>query len=861
MRKPSEAAVATDALLERDSYLELLDELSSTGAGQLVLVAGEAGAGKTALLRRFCARHPDAMVLWGACDALFTPRPLGPLFAISEQAGPELRELVRGGGRGHDVATTLLADLEGERSTIVVLEDLHWADEATLDLLRILGRRIESAHALVLASFRDDELDRAHPLRIVLGELAGAPATHRVSLPSLSRDAVAALAEPYGVDADRLYRMTGGNPFFVTEVLAAPSPEIPATVRDAVLGRAAQLEPPARELLDAVAVATPHAEVWLLEALADDLDPLDDCVAAGMLVAEDGAVHFRHELARLAVESAIPPNRARMLHRAALEALTSPEREQDAARIVHHAEAAGNAEAVLSFAPIAAHRAQRAAAVREAAALYGTALRFASDLPAEDRAELLEQYSHNCYMSEQLKEALAAREEALAIRRDLGDPLREGDSLRWQARLLWAVGRVEEAEEAAEESVGVLEQLPPGNELAMAYAVVASFRLIEDDLDEAIAWGTRAIELARRVDEREPLTHALATVGAAQIGRSESEGHSNVARSIELSVAAEVPQHAVRAYSVAGTAALETLDFDAADRYIRQGLDFLDSLDVTSWQDYFFAMRAYSHFLRGAWTEATDDAELVLAQSRTLPLARLIALVVLGRVRARRGDPGIWEPLDEALALAAPGETQQVCGVAVARAEAALLEGRPAVVHEHTEAALELARERRNAFWLGELAVARRRAEIVEPPPHTVGPYALELAGDHAGAAAWWEERGCPYNAAAALAQSPEESELREALARFERLGTSAAAATVHKRLGLRGPRAATRANPAGLTRRELEVLELVASGMRNREIAERLSLSERTVEHHISAVLGKLGVRSRVEAASEAARLGLVER
>jgi DNA-binding CsgD family transcriptional regulator/tetratricopeptide (TPR) repeat protein len=855
-------STVADALLERDPYLQLLDELLTGAAGgQLVLVAGEAGAGKTALLRHFCARHASPRVLWGACDALFTPRPLSPLLPIAEQAGGELRELVRQGSWAYEVGAALIRELERERPTVVVLEDLHWADEATLDLLRILGRRIEGTEALVLASFRDDELDRAHPLRIALGELVSAPAVRRLSLAPLSREAVGELAAPHGVDRDELYRMTGGNPFFVTEVLAAPSPEIPATVRDAVLGRAARLDAPARTLLEAVAVTTPHAELWLLEALADDLDPLDECLASGMLVAEQDAVRFRHELARLAVESAIPPHQARALHRAALEVLTSPDRELDPARIVHHAEAAGDAHAVLEFAPIAAERAERAAAVREAVAHFATALRFAGGLPPDRRAELLEHYSHACYMCEQLEEALDAREQALEIRRRLGDPVRKGDSLRWYARLLWTVGRVAEAETAALEAVRVLEPLPPGYELAMAYAGVASFRLISDDHAEAIAWGERAIELAGRVDEVEPLVHALATVGAAQITLGQDEGHSKIERSIELALNAGMPQHPVRAYSVAGTAALDAFDFPAAERYIQHGLDYLDSLDVTHWQGFLIAIRAYSNLQQGAWTEATDDAALVLAQPRTLPLARVIALVVLGRIRARRGDPGVWEPLDEAFALAAAGDPQQVCGVAVARAEASLLEDDASAVRGHTDEAHALALERRHGFWLGQVAVARRRAGILEPAPATIEPYTLELSGQHRRAGAWWAERGCPYEAAAALGQSDDESALEGALAQFERLGATRAAAAVAKRLGRRGARATTRANPAGLTQRELEVLGLVAAGLRNREIADRLSLSTRTVDHHVSAVLGKLGVRSRVEATSEAARLGLVQR
>ena len=171
-------------------------------------------------MSRFCEEHGrSARILWSACDALFTPRPLGPLLDVAEVTGGELEELVESGARPHEVAAALMGELRTRAPTILVIEDLHWADEATLDVLKLLARRIEGAPALILASYRDEELDRAHPLRLVLGEFASGQAVERLKLEPLSPAAVAALAEPHGVDADELYRKTEGNPFFVTEVL------------------------------------------------------------------------------------------------------------------------------------------------------------------------------------------------------------------------------------------------------------------------------------------------------------------------------------------------------------------------------------------------------------------------------------------------------------------------------------------------------------------------------------------------------------------------------------------------------------------------------------------------------------------
>src|SRR6266540_603751 len=338
---------------------ECVEAVQRNSCGRVLLIGGEAGVGKTALLRRFCDDRPAAArLLWGACDALFTPRPLGPFVDIAESTGGELEELVETGARPYEVAAALIRELRTRSPTVLVLEDVHYADEATLDVLRLLARRVETVPALVLASYRDDELDRGHPVRVALGELSTGEATGSMKVAPLSAAAVAKLAEPLGVDAEELYRKTSGNPFFVTEALAAGADEIPHTVRDAVLARAARLSPAARTLLDAVAVVPPQAELWLLESLADDaVDRLEECLSSGMLASVSGGVAFRHELARLAVEESLPPNRRLELHRKPLRALEDPPSgTPDLARLAHHAEAVGEANAVLKFASAAGAR-------------------------------------------------------------------------------------------------------------------------------------------------------------------------------------------------------------------------------------------------------------------------------------------------------------------------------------------------------------------------------------------------------------------------------------------------------------------------------------------------------------------------
>src|SRR5215471_10701631 len=312
-------------LLERSVQLSSLGgalAAAASGLGRIVLVAGEAGIGKTALLRRFCADvDGSARVLWAGCDPLFTPRPVGPGLELAGVLGGEVAARAADGARPYDVAVALLRELEAGPS-VMVLEDVHWADEATLDVIRVVGRRMEQVPALLVLSYRDDELDRSHPLRIVLADLPGSDRVTRLALTGLSPRAVAELAGPAGVDAGELHRWTAGNPFFVTEVLAAGTGLVPRSGRDAVLGRAARLGRPARDLLDAAAVVPGPAELWLLEALAPAAgEALDECLGAGMVVLAGGRVEFRHQIARQVVEESLPPGRRAGLHRAALAAL------------------------------------------------------------------------------------------------------------------------------------------------------------------------------------------------------------------------------------------------------------------------------------------------------------------------------------------------------------------------------------------------------------------------------------------------------------------------------------------------------------------------------------------------------------
>jgi DNA-binding SARP family transcriptional activator len=804
-------------LLERELSLEALNEYAvqaRRGEGRLVLIGGEAGVGKTVLVERLQRDLPDACWWWGICDGLFTPRPLGPLFDLADQLGGVLLERCRAGASREELFRALLRQVSGPGLlNVVVVEDVHWADEATLDLLRYLGRRLRDAAVLLIATYRDDSLAAGDSLRVALGDLASQRCTCRIELAPLSLEAVRAPAGGSGLSAAELYELTGGNPFYVTEVLRAGMERVPPSARDAVLARAARLSAGSREVLDVAALSGSRIEVRLLESVTGcQRSAIDQLLVSGLLAWEGGWVRFRHEIARLAVAQAVPAYLGQTIHGLVLETLRSFGCEDDA-RMAFHAEAAGDGTAVVRYASAAAHRAAGLGAHREAAAQFERALRFVGGADPATLAGLYERLADELPLLDRWADASDAAERALALWREAGDRQREGNALRRLSRIRWNLYRGRDAVAAAEAAISVLEALGPSVALAQAYATFASQRMVHADHDAAIDLALRAHELAARFGATDVCSDALNTQ-AVCISAKGLEWAGQMRRALDLALAGNHHDESARAYAHLCEIRVGKREFTEAERYLAEGIAYCDEHDLTT---YAFCLRgSQSSMLEytGRWDQAIALSTRILIEAGPSPANRLCTLIRLGTLRARRGEPRVWECLDEAAATAdQTGEPQQQVPARLARAEAHWLEDSPDAARREAELAAG-ACTRLDAWHRGTATTWLWRTGSTHPVGEDIGgdiaePYRLMIEGHPVRAARAWTRLGCPYDAAMTVAETADEASLREAIGILTGLGAQPGTRIVRQRLqalsarSIRPAPVAARLHPSGLTGRE----------------------------------------------------------
>jgi DNA-binding CsgD family transcriptional regulator len=853
-------------LIERESQLAALHQYAdeaSQGHGRLVLISGEAGVGKSVLLEEFAQGLEDARWLWAACDGLFTPAALGPLLDIASQLDGELLRLCRAEARRDQLYGALLGQLgDLESLTVLAIEDVHWADEATLDLLSYLGRRIQHLRVLLLVTYRDDALAVDDPLRLTLGTLASQRATRRLSLATLSVGGVGILAQGSGIDAAELHQLTAGNPFFVTEVVQAGSDALPASVRDAVLARTRTLKTQARDALEVAALIGSRMQSELLVTLIDDPLIMDELISRGLLIKDGDDLRFRHEIARVAVEAAIPPYRKAAIHTKIMDALLSSGSDDDA-RLAFHGEGAGRTDLVLWYGSRAGRRASELWAHREAATQYGRALRAASDSDIRTRAELSDALAHELALLDRWEESANMRTAALQLWREAQDPGRQSRSMREFSKAMWRLCRGPECIQAAEAALALAEPLGQGLELAQAYESLAYRRMRKGRHSEAIALARQARKIAEQFGLSDVMSDAL--VAEAYVVRVMGGNWTvPMQAALEAALSGNHEEQAGRVFALTYLMYSTDLRHGEGEQCYTQAVAYCEEHDIGTFAVCLEGERTAYLEKIGRWDECVSLAHALLYRYTLSPWNRLKPLCSMAKVMARRGQQGCWPYLDEAIESAMRlGEPDWIVPVGMARTEAYWLEG-------HLDAAIsELGRVRDVAAGLpvaqrAWVALWNRRltgiTDVID-----LEPFASQLAGDAPHAAELWDRLGYGYEAALALLDTKDEALLRESLTRLTDLGAVAAARLVRRtmrELGIRsipaGARTAARTHPRGLTKREQEILELLSEGQSNEEISATLFISVRTVEHHVSAILSKLGASTRKGATKEARRFGL---
>jgi len=855
-------------LLERDHELQQLSDalhLAKGGLGRIALVSGEAGIGKTSLVQQFLISISGVRILLGGCEALYSPRPFGPMHDMADGLGPELIDLLARDGQRANFFNALLANLKGaSECTVMVLEDMHWADAATLDLVKFLARRIQRVSVLFVLTFRNDELDRSHPLRGVLGDLPP-EAVMRIPMNPLSEAGVVALALKSQRSPAGLFQVTNGNPFFVTEAIRSEG--VPESIRDAVLARANRLPSAARNLVELTSVVPARIEAEIVaDILAPDQDDLSAALFSGLLISDGRSYAFRHELARIAILQTLAAPFAASLHAKVLLYLVRAQVKVPMARLVHHASGANDSEAVLQFAPLAAAEAASSGTNREAARLFGIALQNSGAVDVLTRAHLLERRAYYCYLTDQMDEAIAAHRATLAIWRSEGNALREGYALRWLSRYFSCIGQRTNAEKYADDALQVLNSFPDSREYGWAMSNRAQLSMNLEKTDDALVWGQRAIDLATRLGDQEILSHALNSVGTVTSLCGRQAGRAMLERSLAIAHEHGYRELIARAYSNLTFTAIEARDYAYAQHTLTESFAYFDGQEFDSWYYFNVGRDARLKFEQGLWDQAAELAGSIAKRQEVAVTSRISSQAILARIRMLRGDPGGTDLLLEAKELARPtGELMQIAPVAIALAEAHWLKMVGVHDDEFLLQAIDLSKQCQDArlhgellFWARQIGLAVADSDLMEQP------YLYQFHAQWREAADFWGILGCPYDKALALLGG-DENGVVEALQILETLGASAAVKCCREKLhqsgvrGIaRGPRKTTSNNFSGLTNRELEILLLLAEGLTNADIAARLVRSEKTVDHHISAILSKLKVRSRVEAAALVSRLGM---
>ena len=854
-------------LAERETELaRLATLLGGIGPGGCVVtVSGEAGIGKTALLREFVTRlGEDYRCVWAMCDALFTPRPLGPVHDIAATIiGPTEDWLT---SSGTTLFSGLLAELsDSDRPTVLIIEDIHWADIGTLDFIRFLGRRINLCGTLMIVSFRSDELGRAHPLLRVLDHIPS-DQLERIDLQPLSLAAVQHMTGETGRDPAKLLAVTGGNPFFLSEILATEDVQrkVPASVQDAVNGRLSRLRPEQIKLLEALSVIPVPIVPELHCGWIDNYQELlSECLDLSILVEDmDGQLRFRHELARLATGNRCSSIELRNLHARHLAHILQHSEDHDAGELLHHARGAADAALVLRFAPVAAEKAALLGAHKEAADYLEAALEFVDEAQPEEAAQLYENWAYEAAIAHRIDDrVIEARRHALTMWRALGRDDRIADNLRHLSRLHWYRGEAAQANRYLDDAIQMLERFEDTNRLALAYSMRSQMHMLASRMEDAIEWGSRALELIDEECAPEVRAHALNNIGTARMFLGHERGIEDLSTSLELALAHNLHEDAARVFTNLSEYAVDMRRLEIAEDTLERGIRFDTEHDLDSWTFYLLGRKAQLRLEQGRFDEVEAICRSVIGTPGQTLLMKLPARIMLSRLYVRTGhedaDPTLSKAYKDALAT---GEVQYRIPVLIGMLEQAWVTNSDALAAQAVDglgridaSCFSLWTRAEYLFW-SHLAGLPVPAE--ENDERT--PFNLAISGDYAEAGMHFARLGADFLANLCFGLSDDAETVSSGLAALNRQGARSTTVRLTELLqsrGLsredvtvpRGPYRASRENPFGLTAKEMIVLEHLAKGLSNAQIAEEMSRSSRTIEHHVSAILQKLEVDNRL--------------
>jgi DNA-binding CsgD family transcriptional regulator len=858
--------------VERASFMAILDnefENVIYGDGRCILLTGEAGIGKTSLIKNFSGRKKRLCKTYiGTCDALFTPRPLAPLYDILLQMQGDIPKNIANINDRVELFTGFLHQLENEKEmTLIVIEDIHWADEATMDFIKFFARRISKFHCLFILTYRDTEIDSQHPLRNVLGQVPP-DSFARLQLTPLSRCIVEKMAIEKGYKGEDVYNISGGNPFYVNEILASYSMCVPDNIKDSILSSYNRLDEDTKQVWQILSVLPTGLEIKYLQKMEPSYTTtIHSGIDLKILILREKSIFFKHELYRRTIEASLSPILRMELNKKILDLFQEAfEQNGEIERIIHHAKNANAYEVIIHYSPIAARKAAAIGAHVEASRLFLSAIENYQQNDPDTLIQFYESYGYECYLTSQVKEAIIYAGKSLHLLEQKNDMERIGNSLRFLSWLYLFDGNRAKSDFYAGKSIDVFANQPPSKAKAMAYANMGRLKAMLDEKDECILWSEKAITMAEELGDEASLCHAWNSLGTilSKIHSSANKGLEFLHKSMNLALKNNYEEYIGHAYANLIAAALITKNYLLAKKMLEESIQFCEDRDLDLGIKYLSVYKVRMYLDTGHWDEAYNIANNFLTNEEQFSLIKIGLHTVAATIKMRRGDSDALPQLLEAKEKAfETGQLNRILAAMTALLEYEWIMDRQFAAQadlDHVTNAMELSaniyENSAFAYWL--LKARKQRLQFDD----LYEGFGINDKTTATKAASLWKQLGCPYEQALALFEG-DDSDKREAISIIQKLGANA----VYNKLKFemrssgiksipRGIRKNTRSNPAHLTERELDVLQLLKDGMQNKEIGSKLFISAKTVDNHIASIFFKLSVHSRAKAVEQATQL-----